>query len=159
MTWPEPRNTFRKTNVKGRDRGHPSLPSRELLFQASLNSHVPGGRAGRRTAAPGNHSGKIQSRCHWANRRIFPSLETILETPMKETCFSCQLLGLKRNFCPPGLGTPERSAFLRMAGPPTPAPVCSSTSMSRAQRPWPRWAPAPTWRTDAAVTAISYDCH
>ena len=61
-------------------------------------------RMDRRTGShPWNQPGNIQSRCYRA-LRIFLSLENILETPMKETCFPCQLPGLRRDFCPPGSG-------------------------------------------------------
>lgn len=50
------------------------------------------------------------------------------------------------------MGTPERSAFLRMTGPPR---DCRPTSLSR-----PRGArQPPPGGLLAAVTAISYDCH
>lgn len=58
VTWREPRNAFRKKNVKGRDRGHPSLLSLGLLFQVSLNSHVPSGWTGGQAATPGTSLGK-----------------------------------------------------------------------------------------------------
>ena len=57
VTWRAPRNTFRKTNVKGRDRGRPSLLSLALLFQVSLNSHVPSGWTGGQAATPGTSLG------------------------------------------------------------------------------------------------------
>lgn len=54
------KDTFRKTDVKGRDRP-PFSPVPGLLFQASLNSHKSGGRT---SSQPGNHSEKTHSHCH-----------------------------------------------------------------------------------------------
>lgn len=123
VTWPEPRNTFRKTNVKGSDTGHPSLLSPGCSSRpGSTATSRADGRTGRRWTGshPDNHSGKARSHCHWANRRIFQSLENISETPMKETCFSRRHMGLKRGFCPPGSG--RKVTFLRMAAPRSAAP-------------------------------------
>lgn len=158
-TWPEPRNTFRKTNVKGRDRGQ-SLLSRP---QAALPGLAQQPRA-RRTDGqpPGSHSGNIHSYCRWANRRILLSLENILETPMKKTCFSDWLMGLKRDSCLPGSGRtrgPGKVSRPRLPPPRSAAP----RPLSRAQpaaRPTGHPLPtAPTRRTGAAATTISYNCH
>lgn len=103
VTWRAPRNTFRKTNVKGRDRGPPFSPVPSAALPG-LAQQQRAKRMDRRTGShPWNQPGNIQSRCSRAIR-IFLSLENILETPMKETCFPCQLPGLRRDFCPPGSG-------------------------------------------------------
>lgn len=103
VTWRAPRNTFRKTNVKGRDRGPPFSPVPSAALPG-LAQQQRAKRMDRRTGShPWNQPGNIQSRCSRAIR-IFLSLENILETPMKETCFPCQLPGLRREFCPPGSG-------------------------------------------------------
>lgn len=99
-TWPEPRNTFRKTNVKGRDQAPPA-PPRPQAAPPGRTQWPCAQQTDGRTAAR-NHSGNIPSRCRWANRRIFLSLENILETPTEETRFSCWLTGLKRDSCLPG---------------------------------------------------------
>eukprot|EP00069_Balaena_mysticetus_P004928 bmy_04532T0 len=70
--------------------------------------------------------------------------------------------GLLSSWVRESMGTPERSAFLRLTIPLP--PVCSSTSTSRAQLGGHGPAghpllPVHTWRTDTAMTAISYDCH
>lgn len=164
-TWREPRNTFRKTNVKGRDRGHPllscpwaALPGPAQQPHARRTGQADSGQP------PGTTVGT--SHCLWANRIIFLPLENILETPMKETCFSCGLMGLKSGFLSSWVrentGTPGRQDFLRLVTPrprsavPPPYLVHSQQAPSPAGHPLP---PAPTWRTDAAGTAISYDCH
>jgi hypothetical protein len=91
--WPDPRNTSRKTNVKGRDRDCPPLlsfgHSRSLTQQPSTRR---------------NHSGKIHFSCHWANRS-FLSLGNLLGALIRDH-FCCQLMGLKRGCCPPGSQSP-----------------------------------------------------
>lgn len=58
------------------------------------------GQAGRRAAT----TGAIPAAAGQTGE--FLSLETISETPMKKTRFSCRLMGLKGGFCPPQSGRP-----------------------------------------------------
>ncbi|ELK02163.1 hypothetical protein PAL_GLEAN10015176 [Pteropus alecto] len=60
------------------------------------------------------------------------------------------------------MGTPERLTFLRLAAAHAPQAGAPRPYHMHSRQPWPHWAPippAPIWRTDAAVTAISFDCH
>lgn len=135
-TWPEPRTAFRKANVKGSGRAT-LLSCPRLLPHPGL---APQPRA-RRTEGqpPGSHSGNIHSYCHRAKQESFLSSETILETPVKKTCFSYWLTGLKRDPCLPGSGRTQapRKVSLPAAATPTPHPPRSAAPrpLSRAQRP------------------------
>lgn len=126
--------------MKGRDQGQ-SLLSRP---QAALPSLAQQPRARRIDGQPpGSHSGNIHSYCRWANRRILLSLENILETPMKKTCFSDWLMGLKRDSCLPGSGRTQGPGKVSRPEAATPQ-VCSSTSIitCTAGRP-AHWVPTP----------------
>lgn len=123
VTWRAPRNTFRKTNVKGRDRGPPFSPVPSAALPG-LAQQQRAKRMDRRTGShPWNQPGNIQSRCSRAIR-IFLSLEYFRNSNERDL-FPLSAPGAAKGFLSPwvreNMGTPERSAFLRLGTAPAAA--------------------------------------
>lgn len=143
-----------------RERPGPSFsPVPRLLFQASVNSHVPGGQRAATWEPLWEHPFPLPL----GKQKNFPVFGEYFRHSNEKDLFLLLAHGAEKgllsSWVRENTGTPERSAFLRLASP----QVCSSTSVSCAQpaapptgRPLPT---APAWRTEAAVTTISSDCH
>lgn len=140
---------FQENQCEGRD-GPPFSPVPGLLFQASLNSQAPGRRGGRAHAQPQEPFPLPLGR-----QKNFSVFGEYFRISVEKDVFLLSAHGTERALLPSSVretvGTPERSAFLWMTGPPR---LQRLVPIAHARRP-----AAPTWRPAAAVTAISYDCH
>lgn len=141
---------FQENQCEGGDRGHPSPPSLGCSSRPHPAATCQADGAGGQT---GSHHGS-HSRGHWANRRISVFGDYFRNSDEKDS-FLLSAHGAERGLLSSSVretvGTPERSAFLRMTSPPKTA----------APRPCRTRAVPGSPRLEACrrVTAISYDCH
>lgn len=113
-TWPEPRNTFRKTNVKGRNQGHPSL----LSPGCSSRPHSMATCQADRQAATWEHPFPLPL----GKQKNFPVFGEYFRNSNERDLFLLLAHGAEKgllsSWVRENTGTPERSAFPRLGTPP-----------------------------------------
>lgn len=138
-TWPEPRNTFRKTNVKGRDQRRPSL----LPLGCSSRPHATATHqaegAGRQRTATQEPRWEHPFLLPLGKQKNFSIFGEYFRNSNERDLFLLLAHGAEKGLLSSWVwqntGTPERLTFLRLAAPrPRPAhPGWSSRSISHAQ--------------------------